>query len=134
MLLIELLLERLRFKARFLRVELGLNPLFQLIEERQQVRIQVRKDFLPLKNHFEQILSENFGDSDGPSEMVDAWISAGIEPETLRSIFEANFPALGLEAVVKIYSALLAEESLWLPSGIFFLPLLWIRGETSPIF
>ena len=66
--------------------------------------------------------------------MVDAWISAGIEPETLRSIFEANFPALGLEAVVKIYSALLAEESLWLPSGIFFLPLLWIRGETGPIF
>ena len=66
-------------------------------------------------------MSENFGDSDGPSEMVDAWISAGIEPETLRSIFEANFPAHGLEAVVKIYSALLAEESLWLPSGIFFL-------------
>ena len=49
--------------------------------------------------------------------MVDAWISAGIEPATLESIFEANFPTSGLEAVVKIFTALLAQERLCLPEG-----------------
>ena len=71
-------------------------------------------------NHFENILSENFGDSNGSSklDMVDAWISAGIEPRTLKSIFDTYSTAFGLEAVVKIYSALLAEARLWLPQGI----------------
>ena len=60
--------------------------------------------------------AENFGESDGASEMVDAWISVGRDFDSLKSVFQSNVFVSG-SVVVDVYKALLAETEIWLSGG-----------------
>ena len=85
-------------------------------------RVKVRKDFLPMKNHFDKVLFETFGDSGDimtSTEMVDAWISARCDPEALERIFEENFrsDSSSGSSTVQIYQSILQECDDVLPDG-----------------